>query len=159
MSKVDFELRFEYPVPVSRLYDQFATAEGIRHWWTENCEMNERVGGKATFPFPDVGFRAAAIIERLESATCVEWRVIECQHPANTGWADLNDWEGTTIRFEVRSLGKHRSELRLTHSGLVPLECSDSCSSLWRFYLNESLRKYFESGTGQPYQDGQSRTY
>lgn len=159
MSSTDLELQFSYHVPVGTLYQQFATVAGVRHWWTENCEMDERVGGVATFQFPEVDFRAAAIIEALDPNTRVQWRVIECRHPANTGWADLNDWEGTTIRFDVRSSGKQRSELRFVHEGLVPLECSESCGSLWHYYLHESLRAYFETGVGQPYRDGQSQHY
>lgn len=156
MSGSDFVLTFEFPVDASTLYPQFATAEGVHHWWTKNCQMEERVGGRAEFPFPDVDFYANAIITRLDKDRCVEWEVTESKHPDNSGWIDLHDWVGTKIRFELSPVGEGRSRLRFVHADLTPLECSDSCSSLWQFYLNQSLRNYLEHGEGEPYEDGKS---
>lgn len=155
MSDRDFVLTFDYNVSAETLYEQFATAEGVQHWWTEKCEMEPGVGGRANFPFPEAGFHALTTIKRLDKNQCVEWKVTESKHPESSGWVDLHDWEGTTIRFEIEALDANRSRLHFTHHGLVPLECAESCSSLWRFYLNESLRQYFENGTGAPYRDNQ----
>lgn len=156
MSKNDFILKYTYPVDSKTLYTQFATAEGVHHWWTRNCQMEEKVGGRARFPFPDADFYAIATVTRLEPDQCVEWEITESRHPEKSGWADLHDWEGTHIRFEINSIDENQSRLQFTHIGLGPLECAESCSSLWQFYLNQSLRKYLETGKGKPYKDDQT---
>jgi uncharacterized protein YndB with AHSA1/START domain len=147
----DFQLERVYPAPVSRLYDQFATEAGIRNWWTIFCSMDERLGGRAAFRFPSSDFYAIAEIVRLEPGRCVEWRVVDAQHPASAGFADPRDWVGTSIRFEVGALDPNRSRLAFTHVGLAPLECAGVCVKGWTFYLDHSLRRYFETGRGDPH--------
>lgn len=149
-SPEDFRMRLEYGVPAGRLFEQFSSAEGIGHWWTKDCEYEPQVGGKASFRFGDSGFYANVQVGRLDPPRLVEWNVLDARHPVETGFSDLHDWNGTTIRFEITPLGADRSQLDFTHVGLGPLECSVVCSSLWSHYLGESLREYFECGEGRP---------
>jgi uncharacterized protein YndB with AHSA1/START domain len=146
----DFRMVLQFNAPVRKLYEQLATAEGVRHWWTRFCEMEERVGGQASFRFPKGDFYAIVKILRLDPDRCVEWECTDSKHPANSGFVDLKDWVGTRLRFEIDASDSGRSRLTFTHVGLAPLECFGTCSSIWSFYLNQSLRAYLESGTGQP---------
>lgn len=150
MSGANFTLQLQYPVAAGRLYEQFATQQGIHNWWTDFCAMEERVGGQASFRFPKAGFSATVRILRLEPNRCVEWECTDQTHPVATGFSDLHDWVGTKIRFEIAETAKDRSTLTFTHAGLAPLECADMCSSAWSFFLNQSLRGYLERGKGQP---------
>jgi uncharacterized protein YndB with AHSA1/START domain len=145
----DFVMELTYDVPVGTLYEQFASADGVGHWWTRDCDLAAEVGGTGSFRFPEVGFFADVRVTRLEPERCVEWHCTDSKHPESTGFADLRDWIGTTIRFETTSLGPDKSRLRFTHVGLGPLECRETCSSLWSYYLNTSLRQYFETGEGK----------
>lgn len=147
----DFRLAYEFAAPVDKVYRQFATQSGVRNWWTIYCEMDERVGGQASFRFPSSDFYAVARITRLDPGRAVEWEVLESKHPADSGFIDLNDWVGTRIGFEMEPLAPERTALRLTHSGLAPKECFGVCSSAWAFFLNQSLREYLEGGAGQPH--------
>lgn len=148
----DFRMRLDYDVPGERLFGQFASAEGVANWWTKDCDFEPRTGGKASFRFGDSGFYAEAEIGKFEPPRLIEWNVLDAKHPENTGFSDLHDWNGTTIRFDVIPLGQVRSRLEFTHVGLGSLECSNVCSNLWAYYLNESLRQYFEQGAGKPAQ-------
>jgi uncharacterized protein YndB with AHSA1/START domain len=150
----DFRLAYEFAAPVDKVYAQFATEAGIRNWWTVFCEMEERVGGRASFRFPSNGFYTKVEITKLEPGRVVEWLVTDSMHPANTGFVDLSDWNGTRIRFEMEALTAERTVLHFTHAGLVLKECLGVCSSAWAFYLNESLRGYLESGAGKPHTKG-----
>lgn len=146
----DFQMTLEYEVPTRRLFEQFSSATGVGNWWTKHCTFEARVGGEAAFDFPDSGFYAHTKVSALEPPNLVEWHVVDAKHPEKTGFTDLRDWNGTSIRFEIAPLGDSRSRLTFTHVGLGPLECSTVCSSLWGFFLNESLREYFERGEGKP---------
>ena len=151
--KTDFFMNLMYAVPARTLYQQFSTAEGIRRWWTRDCEMEERVGGKAAFRFPKAGFHAVVTITRLEPERCVEWTCIDSKHPEKSGFNNLRDWVGTSLRFEFEAVDESHSRLKFTHAGLAPLECFGVCSNSWSYYLNDSLRAYLEAGVGKPYQD------
>lgn len=153
----DFQFVLEYPVDANTLYQQFATQDGVRHWWTAHCTMDATIGGEAYFPFDDAGFFARATIETLDPAREVAWKVTDAKHPESSGWMDLHDWIGTTIRFVIEPIDNDRSRLTFTHEGLLPLECAEACSSIWRSYLGESLMQYFNTGQGEPYRDGQNR--
>ena len=147
----DFRLAYEFAAPVHKVYAQFATEAGVRNWWTVFCEMEERVGGRASFPFPSSDFFAIVRITRLEPGRVVEWEVIDSKHPASSGFVDLNDWIRTRIRFEMEEAGEGRTKLCFTHARLALKECLGVCSSAWAFFLNQSLRGYLESGAGQPH--------
>ncbi|MFY9531534.1 MAG: SRPBCC domain-containing protein [Candidatus Acidiferrales bacterium] len=135
----DFDLKLKFAVPPQKLYEQFSTAEGVRHWWTQVCQIEERVGGTATFRFPKAGFYVIARIVRLEPDRCVEWICTDSKHPEASGFSDLRDWVGTTLRFEITPLESGHSQLTFTHTGLAPLECFGVCSNTWALYLNDSL--------------------
>ncbi|REJ65584.1 MAG: SRPBCC domain-containing protein [Planctomycetota bacterium] len=145
----DFRMALEYDVPAARLFEQFSSREGVGHWWTKDCDYEPHVGGKASFRFGDSGFYANMEVMQLDAPKLVEWKVLDAKHPDETGFSDLYDWNGTTIRFEMTPLENNRSRLDFTHVGLGPLECETVCASLWAYYLNESLREYFEHGQGK----------
>ena len=151
--QADFSMKLKFKAPARKLFEQLSTEKGIRHWWTHHCEMEERVGGQATFRFPKAGFYAVVRIARLEQDRCVEWMCIDSKHPEKTGFSNLKDWVGTTLRFEIAAVDQGQSLLTFTHAGLAPLECFGVCSNSWSFYLNDSLRDYLEQGSGTPYRD------
>jgi uncharacterized protein YndB with AHSA1/START domain len=149
----DFSMKLKFAVPARKLYQQFSMADGIRHWWTLDCEMEEQVGGKAAFRFPKAGFYAVVKVARLEPGRCVEWACIDSKHPEKSGFDNLHDWVGTSLRFEFETVDEDHTQLKFTHAGLAPLECFEVCSNSWSFYLNDSLRAYLEGGVGKPYHD------
>lgn len=146
----DFRMRLVFDVSADRLWEQFSSAEGVGHWWTTDCDFEPHVGGKASFRFGDSGFYANMEVTRLDRPQLVEWHVMDARHPEAIGFSNLNDWNGTKIRFEIEPLSENQSRLTFTHVGLGPLECSTVCSNLWGYYLNDSLRAYFEQGAGKP---------
>jgi uncharacterized protein YndB with AHSA1/START domain len=146
----DFRLELEVDAPIARVWDALTTADGIRSWWTANCDMDARVGGKASFRFPKAGFHADVRITRLEPPHLVEWEVVDSKHPESAGFMNLRDWEGTRIRFALVPLGPERTRLELVHEGLAALECLEVCERGWNFFVGRSLRGRLERGAGQP---------
>ena len=149
--QADFELYLRFAVPGERLFAALTTQEGVKGWWTRFCEGSEGVGGQSSFHFPGSGFFAVVKILRRDPPRTLEWECVDSLHNADTGYADLRDWIGTRIRFEIRDSGDGESQLDFTHFRLNQLECHTSCISGWSFFLNESLRGYVENGKGKPW--------
>ena len=147
--KNDFRMKLTFNAPAGKLYEQFATQQGVRNWWTNFCDMEEKVGGKASFRFPKSDFYAITRISRLEPERCVEWECLDSKHPDKLQFSDPRDWIGTKLRFEVAALNEGQSQLTFTHAGLAPLECVGVCTNAWSFFLNDSLRNYLETGVGK----------
>jgi uncharacterized protein YndB with AHSA1/START domain len=145
----DFRLMLTLSANPERIYPLIATEAGVRQWWTALCRMDAQIGGRAEFPFPTGRFHASATITALVPSSRIEWTVLDCTHPPDSGYADLHDWAGTRIRFDLETAG-NGTELTFHHLGLVPLECHAACSSAWHFFIAESLCALVETGTGQP---------
>jgi uncharacterized protein YndB with AHSA1/START domain len=153
LSRADFMLELHFDATPERVYQAIATRDGVRGWWTELCELDERVGGRAEFRFPKADFFAVARVAALEPDRRVEWQVTDSKHPATSGYVDMKDWIGTSVRFELEPDGPKRTRLRFAHVGLQPLECATTCRSVWSFFLAQSLRGYLETGKGEPATD------
>lgn len=149
----DVQWKLELNAPPRDVYEAIASADGPKHWWTAHAEVDAREGGRAHFPFDDAGFHATFEIAKLEPARLVEWQCVDSKHSESSGWSDLTEWAGTTVRFEIEPT-ETGCRLTFTHVGLTPrLECHDVCRSSWRKYLDESLRGYVEKGEGTPFRN------
>jgi hypothetical protein len=63
---------------------------------------------------------------------------------------DKTEWTGTKVIFDILQKDG-RTELRMTHQGLVPqYECFEICRDAWTNYIQNSLRNLIVSGKGQP---------
>ena len=146
----DLRMVLRYASPVGKLYEQFATEQGVRNWWLTSCQLESRVGGAVTLRFTKSDFYAIFRITRLEPDRAVEWECLESMQPEKLGFQDRADWVGTRLRFNVEPVGAEQSQLTFTHAGLAPLECFGVCSNAWSFFLGQSLKAYLETGAGKP---------
>lgn len=150
----DFKISVPINASAERVYKAVGSSEGPAGWWTKFCRVGSQEGDEAEFRFPAAGFFAKFRIARLEPPRLVEWECIDCLHPEQTGWSDLREWTGTTVRFEIEAVTEEVSRLRFTHVGLNDrLECNDTCRTTWAMYVGESLRGLVEHGEGRPYTD------
>jgi quinol monooxygenase YgiN len=151
----DFEQSVVIGVDAERVHE--IAAKRADAWWTTNAIINDREGGYCEFRFPAGGFHAAFRV-MANTPKLVEWTCVDSEHPKSSGFKDLREWVGTTVRFVIEPLGDRRTRLTFRHSGLVEsLECFDSCSNIWGFYLH-SLKKLAETGTGDPFAGGRPGT-
>lgn len=149
MSENDYRTTIDLEADAGTVYRAVATCEGISGWWTQFTTFDDREGSEALMRFPSAGFHARMRVDELKPSERVVWTCIDARHPPGVS-SQPDDWIGTRISFDIQSEGKGRSKLTFTHHGLRPLECADVCTDVWRFFIHDSLRKFVESGKGEP---------
>ena len=125
----------------------FAAVNNVRGWWSEALEgKSDKLGAEFKYQYKDM-HRSTQKVTELVPGKKVVWNVSDSDIRFVV---DKSEWEGTDVVFEIAKKGA-KTELRMTHKGLVPdLECFEACSGGWGFYFNESLRELITTGKGQP---------
>ncbi len=122
------------------VYEAITTTEGIKSWWTIDCEVSTEVGGKSSFYFERLLFNSMEIRE-LSTNQKVRWKCVE-------GW---NEWLGTEVVFTLSENNSGGTDLIFEHIGLNPdLKCFKMCSQGWGKTL-QSLKNYVDKGEGTPH--------
>ena len=125
----------------------FAAINNVRGWWSEDIKgRTEKAGDIFNYRFRDI-HRSTIKITASVPGKKVAWHVLDHYFSFTK---DPTEWKGTNIIFEISKKGD-KTELRITHDGLVPEdECYDVCAAGWTTYFNGSLRSLIEIGKGQP---------
>ena len=135
--------------PPAAVYQALATPEGIRGWWTQDCEADSAVGGNIRLRFGAT--QKILRIERLDSDREVCWSCTEA-HIAAAQLARKDEWVGTRMVFRLAPEGDRRTRLDFEHVGLTSdLQCYDLCNDGWRYFMH-SLSRFAETGRGTPYE-------
>lgn len=131
------------------VYSALTTPEGLRGWWTQDCDVAAEVGGTIHFRFGRT--HKDVRIERLTPGREVRWRCTGA-YIAAARLTHKDEWVGTQLVFRLTPDREGRTCLHFEHVGLVPaFECYGLCSNGWRHYLG-SLQQYAETGRGTPYE-------
>jgi hypothetical protein len=133
------------------LIDQAPTQvfNAINHpgnWWPGEVEGSaEKLNDEFTYRYKDLHFSKQRIVEMVPDQKVV-WLVTE----SIINYAeDKSEWTDTKISFEISKQG-NKTQLRLTHLGLVPeIECFDSCSNSWTQIIQQSLVGFIKTGKGE----------
>lgn len=131
------------------VYAALTTAEGLRGWWTQDCDVQTKLGGSIKLRFgPN---HKEMRIERLEPGREVRW-LCTGAHIAVGELTHRDEWVGTQLVIHLTPQGNGRTRLDFEHIGLLPaLECYSLCSDGWRHFLG-SLQQFAKSGRGTPYE-------
>lgn len=133
------------------VYAALTTPEGLRGWWTEDCDVGNGVGGTLRFRFGPS--HKEMVIEHLEPGRAVHWRCTKA-HIAAAGLVRKDEWVGTQIAFRLSSTDAGQTRIDFEHIGLTPdCECHALCSNGWRHFLG-SLQQLVETGHGTPFEIG-----
>lgn len=125
--------------PVETVYRAVTEQEGLAGWWTRETVASPREGSIAEFKF-GVRYNNKMKITELKPNRRVAWECLE-------GDAE---WVGTRFTFDLEG-HKDGAALRFGHRDWR--ESTDffkRCSENWVHYLC-SLKKYCETGTGDPF--------
>ncbi len=125
--------------PADQVFKAVSEQKGVRGWWTNETNIDCRVGGIAEFTFGSRYYNKM-IIRTLSPPTLLEWECLEADP----------EWLGTKIRFELESKG-NKTILKFKHSHWK--EATDffaTCNHHWGHYMT-SIKEYCETGKGRPY--------
>ncbi|HEV2695998.1 MAG TPA: SRPBCC domain-containing protein [Verrucomicrobiae bacterium] len=118
----------------------------VAAWWGQDFSGSARqLDDVFTIRFGEtwVTFKVVDVMpaERLE------WEIIDCHLP----WLiDKAEWKNTNLIWEL-SAEHGLTRIGFIHVGLIPeMECYDTCSAGWDFYLKESLFKLLTENQGRP---------
>lgn len=148
----NYQCQVEIASPVAAVYDAITSGAGLKNWWTATCEVGAGEGAHSTFRFGKT--YNVMRTEKLSPNREVVWKCLEQNHEA----AELNrkdEWAGTTVKFRLESRSPSSTVVHFEHEGLTPqLECYQICERGWGHFLKTSLKKYVETGLGEPFSDG-----
>ena len=138
-----FEIRHLIKINAAptKVFEAISTAEGIRHWWTDDVALDPKVGGAAEFGFYGHQFVIKGKIGSIFPGKSVEWSDLTSAPGAG--------FDGTTVTFDVRPEEAH-SRLFFVQKGYKEMGDGYAGSTTrWGFYLI-SLKRYLETGVGSP---------
>ncbi|MFO0567694.1 MAG: SRPBCC domain-containing protein [Polyangiaceae bacterium] len=125
----------------------FHAVNDVRAWWSGEIDgRTDALGAEFSYRYKKLHQSRQKVTEHVPCKKIV-WRVVESRIEFVE---DKTEWDGTDIVFEIEPRNG-KTELRFTHVGLSPnVECYDACRQGWTFYVQQSLRKLIETGTGEP---------
>lgn len=125
----------------------FDAITNVRGWWSEEIEGGTaKLGDVFKYHYKDIHICKMKLIEVIPNKKVV-WHVLENDFNFTT---DKSEWIDTKVIFEINE-EDNKTEVRLTHQGLVPdYECYDICSNAWTNYIQNSLYNLITTGKGQP---------
>ena len=141
--------RQDYSASITTNLTANATAERINRvadWWTASFTgASEKVDDAFSVRWGEtfVDFAVTGYVP----ARKIVWRVTDC----NLGFVDdKKEWKDTEVVFDISSEGGPTT-VTMTHAGLVPnVECYDTCSKGWNFFITESLQQLLTENQGMP---------
>lgn len=144
-----YQHRLDLEASPTAVYNALTRPEGLRGWWTQDCDVETRPGGSLQLRFGP-NYKTLRI-ERLEPGREVRWRCTAA-HIAIGQLSRRDEWLGTELIFRLSPQANGRTRLDFEHIGLVPaFECYELCCEGWQYFL-ASLQQYLETGRGTPYQ-------
>ncbi len=131
-----------FPVrgPASRVFDMFATPEGLDAWWTASSQGTPVLGTEYQLWFgPEYDWRAR--VTACEPAKLFELELTTAMH----------DWLGTRVRAELAE-EDGVTTIRFSHAGWPSdTEHYRVSTFCWAMYLRH-LRRHVESGITVDYE-------
>jgi uncharacterized protein YndB with AHSA1/START domain len=146
LTMVDIIHRIGIKASSQKVYEALSSIHGLSHWWTENVEGKEQIGGNISFTFKEKNgeIKGTMVMEvlTLKPSAEVRWRCKE----------GPDEWIGTEITFELSRADNQTIILFGHRNWREAVEFTAHCSMKWAVFL-QSLREYVETGKGRPSPD------
>ena len=127
----------------ANVYKSLSTINGLAHWWTEEVEGEEKIGGKVQFTFRtetgDIKGQMVMQVQELNPPKNVKWHCI----------SGPDEWIGTEISFDLSQQEDQTIIIFGHRNWREQIEFMAHCSMKWAVFLL-SLREYVEGDKGRP---------
>jgi uncharacterized protein YndB with AHSA1/START domain len=131
--------RIEIHTQPDELYKAITERDGLASWWTPMVEAAPEERSVAMFRFGDGSVGPDMKITELEPGKRAVWLCV------------AGPWVDHEFVFDIDT-GDKGAVLRFAHKGWA--DAGDfymHCNAKWGFFLGVSLKKYLETGTGEPH--------
>jgi hypothetical protein len=128
--------------------EAFNAINNVRAWWQGEIEGDtNKLNDEFTYRMDEIHYSKQLIIELIPNEK-VTWLITDSKlNPSK--FKDESEWTGTKIHFEIAETN-NKTEVRFTHSGLIPtFECYEDCSWAWGVLIQESLYSLITTGKGK----------
>jgi uncharacterized protein YndB with AHSA1/START domain len=124
----------------------FNAINNVGAWWQGEISGNsKKINDEFTYRMKDIHFSKQKIVELVPNKKIV-WLITDSKLNFTK---DKSEWTGTKIIFEITKVNS-KTEVRFTHSGLVPkFECYADCSNAWTLLVQKSLFSLIAMGKGK----------
>ena len=99
------------------VYAALSTIDGLRGWWSQDCDGSTAVGDTIHFRFGTC--YKDMRVQRLEAGREVRWHCTRAHVEADSVTRP-DEWVGTEPVFRISAAGQGRPRLHLDHRGLAP---------------------------------------
>lgn len=122
----------------------FNAINNVRAWWQGEIIGNtNKLADEFSYQMKDVHFSKQKIVEIIPNQKVV-WLVTD----SKLKFPNQKEWTGTKIIFDIAEIN-NKTQIRFTHSGLVPtFECYENCSWAWGQLMQQSLHSLITTGKG-----------
>jgi uncharacterized protein YndB with AHSA1/START domain len=139
----DYVRQLRIRAPRARVFDAIATLDGLRGWWTPRVTGSDQEGGVIRLAFEGLDEHIDLQVLVTRPPVEVEWSIV--RHTS------IEEWNGTSLRFELSALTDGICVVAFCHRGLTPkLACYEDCALGWKHFL-ASLVALAEQGRGRPF--------
>lgn len=143
-----FQHTLTMAAPPAAVYAALSTIDGLRQWWSRDCDGESELGGTIRFRFGIC--HNAMRVDRLVPGHEVGWHCTDA-HTVGDSVTQSAEWVGTAPQFHLSAAEAGGTRVVFEHVGLTPaLECHAMCVKGWTHFLG-SLQQYLETGEGTPY--------
>lgn len=127
-------------------HEVFDAINNVRAWWHGEIKGDtDKLNDEFTYQMKEFHFSKQKVVELIPDKKVV-WLVTDSKL---TFVKKQDEWTGTKIIFDISEVGD-KTQLRLTHEGLVPeFECYGGCSSGWSSLVQKSLYSLITTGKGK----------
>lgn len=124
----------------------FDAINNVSAWWQGEIKgSTTKLNDEFDYRMEDIHFSKQKIVELIPGEK-VAWLITDSKL---NFLKDKKEWTGTKIIFDISRV-KNKTQLRLTHEGLVSdIECYDACSNGWTQLIQKSLFSLITTGKGK----------
>ena len=131
--------RIAINAPPEKIVSAVSTNEGIRSWWTDDCEVAPRVGAVDVFRFHGGAVEFQFRVDELGPER-IAWT---CLPGANTP----PEWPSTRVTFDLRKGANGATTLDFAHRGWASAQGElPQCNTVW----GELMHRLKDTAEGKP---------
>lgn len=127
--------------------ESFDAIRNFRGWWSEEIDGDtDKLNEIFFYHYKDIHLCKLQLTEAIPGERLV-YRVLENEFNFVD---DKTEWVGTYLVFGIMTDGTH-TKVSFTHDGLTASDqCYQVCHDAWSEYIGTSLKKFIETGRGNP---------